>query len=180
MSVGPTKLLIYEPYPFGSEGGNLRTLRYLLERVDPERVELLLVVPFETPFTDRMKAEGVNMRVLPASERVDRYGGDVLQDSLSRRLLTVWDLIRYNLVLRRVIRSDGVDVIYANCIRAVLCTMLAAWLSRKPILFYVKGELGNRFLDTIGFIVSSKILFFCAANRDDNYPLLVRLFRRKI
>jgi len=180
LSVKPTKLLIYEPYPFGSEGGNLRTLRYLLERADPERLELLLVVPFETPFTDRVKADGVEVRVVAPSERVGRYGGDVLRDSLFRRLLTVWDLMRYNLILRRVIRREHVDVIYANCIRAVLCTMFAARLSRKPILWYVKGELGNRFLDTIGFIVSSKILFFCAANRDDNYPLLVRLFRKKI
>jgi glycosyltransferase involved in cell wall biosynthesis len=35
-------------------------------------------------------------------------------------------------------------------------------------------------LDTIGFIACSKILFFCAANRDDKYPRLVRLFRRRI
>jgi hypothetical protein len=127
-----------------------------------------------------MKADGVNIRAIPASERVDRYGGNVMRDSLFLRLLTVWDLIRYNLLLRRVIRSERVDLIYANCIRAVLCTMLAGLLSRKPIIWYVKGELANRFLDTIGFIVSSKILFFCGANRDDKYPLLVRLFRKKI
>ena len=180
MSVRPDKLLIYEPYPFGNEGGNLRTLRYLLERVDRDRLDLLLVVPFETPFTDRMKTDGVTVRVVAPSKRLNRYGGEALRDPPFRRLLTVWDLLRYNLLLRRVIRSERVDVIYANCIRAVLSTMLAAALSRTPILWYVKGELGNRFLDTIGFIVSSKILFFCAANRDDKYPRLVRFFRRKI
>ena len=180
MSVGPKKLLIYEPYPFGSEGGNLRTLRYLLERGDRDRLEPLLVVPFETPFTDKMKAEGVRIRVVAPSSRVNRYGGEALGGSALGRLLTGWDLLRYNVLVRRVMRGERVDIVYANCIRAVLCTMFAAAFSRTPVLWYVKGELGNRLLDTLGFIASSRILFFCAANRDDRYPRLVRLFRRKI
>jgi glycosyltransferase involved in cell wall biosynthesis len=180
MAIEPRKLLIYEPYPFGTEGGNLRTLRYLLGRGNRDRLDVLLVVPFETSFTDKMKAEGVSVSVVAPSKRVNRYGGEALRDSAFGRLLTGWDLVRYNMRVRRVIRAESVDVIYANCIRAVLYTMLAGLVSRTPILWYVKGELGNRVLDTLGFIVSSRILFFCEANRDDRYPRLVSLYRKKI
>jgi glycosyltransferase involved in cell wall biosynthesis len=170
---------VYEPYPFGSEGGNLRTLKYLIERADPEHTEFLLVVPFETPFTERVRDLNVTCLVVAPPDRVNRYGGGALRDTAFRRLQTAWDLLRHNLDLRKVIRHERVDVVYANCIRAVLCTMLGSLLTRTPVLWYVKGDLGNPFLDTLGFVAASKILFFCGTNRDDRYPFLVRVFARK-
>ena len=50
---------------------------------------------------------------------------------------------------------------------------LGAWLAGAPTLLYIKGELANPLIDRLCFFLASKILFFCAQNRDDKYPLLL-------
>jgi glycosyltransferase involved in cell wall biosynthesis len=51
---------------------------------------------------------------------------------------------------------------------------------RIPSLLYVKGALENPIIDRLCYLISTNILFFCAANRDDRYPVLNKLFNKKI
>ena len=88
--------------------------------------------------------------------------------------------MRYNLRLARLFRQRRVDVLYCNSIRAVLLAGLGARLAGVPVLWYIKGRLENPWLDRLGFAVATRILFFCAANRDDDYPALVARYQDKI
>jgi glycosyltransferase involved in cell wall biosynthesis len=62
----------------------------------------------------------------------------------------------------------------------VLTVATAAVLTATPIVWYIKGKLENPFLDRLAFFVARRVLFLAAANRDDAYPALVRLFDYKI
>jgi len=172
-------VLIYEPYP-QQIAGNLRTQIYIMEFVDKRRFHLVLLAPFETDFTNEAQKNGIDTIGLEPPERVNRYGGKCLRDGYYGKVLTVIDLFRYNLKLYRVFKRKKIDIVYCNCIRGVLTVGLAALTRRIPILWYIKGELQNKILDTIGFIISRKILFFCQSNIDDKYPKLVKFFNKKI
>jgi glycosyltransferase involved in cell wall biosynthesis len=173
-------ILIYEPYPFRQISGNLRTQSYIMEFIDKRRFHLVFLAPFETDFTKKVQMDGIDTVVLEPSKRINRYGGKCLQDSLFRKVLTMLDLFQYNLKLYRVFKKKNIDVLYCNCIRSVLTVWLAAVLRRTPILWYIKGELQNPILDTIGFILCKKILFYCETNKNDKYPRKVKRYKNKI
>jgi glycosyltransferase involved in cell wall biosynthesis len=178
--VKPTKLLIYEPYPFASEGGNAKTLRYILEGLDRERCEPIVVAPLRTEFLDRLNSAGTRAVALDPPSRVNQYGRRALEDGLIGRIRTSLSLMRHNLDVARLIRSEGVDVIYANCIRAVLCTAMAAKLTGVPVLWYVKGELENPLLDRLGLLLAARTLFFCEANKRDRYHRLISMLDGRV
>lgn len=176
----PINVLIFEPYPFNSEGGNQRTLSYILKFTDQARFKYSVVSPAETEYIRRLRQRGVDCIVAEPPERLLRYGGRSLNEGVGKRLLTAIGLLWYNMRVARIIRERGIDVVYCNCIRAVLFAGLAARLTRRPILWYIKGELHNPILDAIGFFLADRILFFCKTNMRDRYPRLVERYRRKI
>ena len=173
-------VLIFEPYPFNSEGGNQRTLNYLIDFINKKIFKLIFLSPLDTEFVDQVRSRGIECLVIEPSKRIQRYGGKALKDSVIGRLFSMIDLVIYNLKVVSLFKKKKIDVLYSNCIRAVLTVGLAAKLARVPNVWYIKGELNNRFLDFIGFLLADKILFFCHSNKKDKYPGLVRFFEKKI
>ena len=173
-------ILIFEPYPFNKIAGNLRTQSYIIKFIDKDRFHLVFLSPFETGFTKKLEKEGTDTIILEPPERVNRYGGKNLNEGIFGKLKTIMALLQYNIKLRKIFKQKQIDVVYCNCIRGVLTIFLAAILSRTPILWYIKGELQNTILDTVGFFLSRKILYFCESNKNDKYPLLTYIFRKKI
>lgn len=141
---------------------------------------MTLAVPFSDKLPAALRDTGVRCVVLAPPERLNRYGGKVLSSGWYSFPLHLLALLAYNVRLWSFLRNERVDVVYCNGIRALLTIGVACRLSGTPTVWYVKGTLRNALLDRIGFFLANRILFFCAANRDDKYPWLVRLFRRKI
>lgn len=173
------RVLFFEPYPMGL-GGNFVTQRLILERLDRSRFEPMVVAPINGIALDRFRSMGVECLVVQPPQAVGSYGGAALRTGVLGRLQSVAALIAYNLRLMRLLRSRRIDVVYSNCVRAQLSVGLAARLAGVPSLLYVKGELANPLIDRLCFLLADKLLFFCAANRDDNYPRWVRWFDKKI
>lgn len=172
-------ILFFEPYPMGL-GGNFRTQHLILERLDNQRFEPIVMAPVDGIALDRFRALGVECVVMPPPGALKRYGGAMLRAGVVDRATTAMGLVRYNLRLARFLRERKVDVVYANCVRAQLSIGPAAKIAGVASLLYIKGELANPLIDRICFLLADKILFFCTQNRDDNYPMWVRWFRRKI
>ncbi len=173
------KVLLYEPYPMGL-GGNFRTQRLILERLDRTRFTPFMVAPIDGVALDEFRKMGVECLVMSPPGTLDRYGGAVLRAGILGRMKAPIDLLLYNLMLARFLRKRQIDVVYANCVRAEMSIGMAARLAGVPSLLYIKGELDNPVIDLLSFMLASKILFFCERNRDDKYPRLVRSYRQKI
>ncbi|HOO00871.1 MAG TPA: glycosyltransferase [Syntrophales bacterium] len=174
------RVLIYEPYPFGKIAGNLKTQSYIIDKIDRDFFSLVLMAPFETEFTALVRGKGIETIVLEPSQRVNRYGGRCLRDNYWSKFLTLYDLASYNLKVSRVLREQAIDLVYCNGIRSLLTVGPAAKLNGIPIFWYVKGELQNPVLDRLGFLMASKIAFFCETNKNDKYDYLTFFFRKKI
>jgi glycosyltransferase involved in cell wall biosynthesis len=173
------RVVFFEPYPMGL-GGNFLTQKLILERLDQKRFHPIVIAPMEGIALDVFREMGIECVVVEPPERIGRYGGVVLRTGILGKLKATVDLIKYNLQLASLLRRHHADVVYANCVRAVLCIGFAARLTRLPLLLYVKGELNNPIIDWLSFKLAHKILFFCEENRDDRYPGLVRKHREKI
>lgn len=176
----PLNILIVEPYPFGKVCGNLRTLNDILRYIDKSKFNLHLAVPLESDYTRNKAGQGINVIVVKAHQRLMQYGGRALRDNLLGRLLTMAATIKYNMQFLNIIRNKNIDLVYCNCIRSVLYVALAARISRTPTFWYIKGELQNRVLDTLGFVAANKLFFLCESNKHDKYPVLVKMFKNKI
>ena len=173
------RVVFFEPYPMGT-GGNFLTQKLILERLDRKRFQPIIVAPMEGVALDRFRELGVECVVIPPPGALGSYGGAVLRANFLSRLKSAFDLIKYNFQVASFFRKRKIDVVYANCVRAQMCLGLAAWFTRVPSLLYIKGEMVNPIIDHLCFVSATRILFFCAQNRDDKYSHLVRWFGRKI
>ncbi|MBX7148129.1 glycosyltransferase family 4 protein [bacterium] len=175
----PIKIIFYEPYPMGM-GGNFLTQKMILERLDRRFFTPIVMAPLDGVALDYFRSQGIECVVMPPPGMLGRYGGEALRNSLLGRIKSAVDLFFYNVRLARFFKSRQINVVYANCVRAMLSVGVGARLAGIPSLLYVKGELANPFIDRVCFILASKILFFCAKNRDDRYPYLVKWYKKKI
>ncbi|PIP81582.1 MAG: hypothetical protein CO113_14185 [Elusimicrobia bacterium CG_4_9_14_3_um_filter_62_55] len=173
------RVAFFEPYPMGL-GGNFLTQHLILERLDPKRFKPLIIAPADGAALTQFRAMGVECVVLKPSGVLGSYGGAALRTNIFCKIKSVFDLVRYNLQIARLLRKYSIDVIYSNCVRAQLCVGLGALLTRTPSLLYIKGELANPIIDRLCYFLASKLLFFCESNRDDQYPILTRWYARKI
>lgn len=175
----PIRVLFYEPYPMGL-GGNFLTQRLILERLDKARFKPIVMSPIEGVALEEFRRMGIECLVAPPPRTLNSYGGTVLRAGIVARLRAAIELVYYNLKLTRFLAHRQIDVVYANCVRAEMSIGLAARLSGVPSLLYIKGELNNPAIDRLSFLLATKILFLCKQNRDDKYPNLVTLCRKKI
>lgn len=175
----PIKVLFYEPYPMGL-GGNFQTQLYILQMLDRSKLIPIVVAPIQGIALDEFRKIGVECFVISPSGRLASYGGKILRSGIFRRVQMGLNLLRYNLKLLKFIKKQGVDIIYANCVRAEMSIGFAGLLTGTPSLMYIKGELDNPFIDRVSFILSSKILFFSEQNKLDKYKKWVSFFEKKI
>jgi len=173
-------LLIVEPYPFGKICGNLRTLSYILEHIDPDKIEPHLLVPFESEFTQGLRQRGIDYTVISPLQPLMEYGGKWGQNTILERLQKMIASFAYNAKMVSLLKNRDIDVIYCNCIRSVTYIGIAAKFCSIPLVWYVKGELNNKFIDQIGFLLASKIVFFSEINKNDRYQRLTKIFHDKI
>ena len=161
-------------------GGNFLTLKLIISNIDLDNYEPLIVSPAEGAALDYFRDIGIDCHVITPPGILSSYGGKILNSSLFSRLLSTKSLISYNFKLYNFINKNKIDLIYTNSVRAQMSIALAALVARVKTLMYIKGVLANPLIDRICYITSSKILFFCEQNRDDQYPILTLFYKKKI
>lgn len=176
----PLRVLIYEPYTFGKMYGNLRYLILLFKYVDRSRFELIFVAPFQNFFVDRVRAMGVQCIVLRPPNCLRSYGGRILEGKFWRKILVAISILKYTINLSRLIIRENVDIIQCNSVRALLTTGLAAKLTKRPCVWYIKGELQNKLLDRLGFFLADRILFLSVVTKNLKYRGLINRYNDKI
>jgi len=173
------RVLFFEPYPMGL-GGNFVTQRYILDKLDKTLFSPMVLAPVPGIALDEFKKIGIECFIIPPNGQLSSYGGIVLKAGIFDRIRAGFDILKYNWKLSRFLRSQKIDVVYANCVRAEMSIGLAARLAGVPTLLYIKGELDNPVIDRLSFFLASKVLFFSEGNKNDKYKGLVNFFKKKI
>lgn len=174
------RVAIFEPYIFDTVYGNTRYIATIFKFLDRDRVEPVLISPVEGRFLERIAELGGETRIVPAPGVLNRYGGALHGGSPFVRALAALALALYTYKLARFLAREKVDIVQCHDIRAMLMAGLAGKLIRRPVIWYVKGELGNPLLDRICLALANLVLFQGETNLARRYPRLVKRWRAKI
>lgn len=123
-------------------GGEIALLR-LLEPL--QEVEPLVVLGEEGPLVGALTDRGIDVRVLPLSERTNRLSRE---GSRLTRLpwRSVVDVVRYVLALRSLIRRERPDVVHLNSLKSGLLGGTAARLAGVPVVWHVRDRIAEDYL----------------------------------
>ena len=179
MLVTKRNILIFEPYIFNMYG-NLKYIGFIFDLLDRERFSPLLVVPFESDYLNVITEKGGKCLVVKTPELLLGYGGSTLKKGAIGKLLTALAVIKYTFSLVSVIKKESVDVVQCHSIRSLITIGFAAKLARKPVLWYIKGQLDNGILDRVGLLLADRVLYLTDALKRERYPWLNSVFRSKI
>jgi glycosyltransferase involved in cell wall biosynthesis len=160
--------------------GNTRYILWALERVDRARYQMVLVSPVKSDFFGQVSELQCECVHLPASLNLLPFGGVILKQNLWRRAGVLLSLIYYNLKVYAFLRSRRIDFMHCNNLRSLLLVGLAAKLTGIPVMWWIKAQLENPFLDRLGFFLADRIVFQNQTNRDRCYPRLIRHYADKI
>jgi glycosyltransferase involved in cell wall biosynthesis len=174
------KICVFEPYPFGTMDGNMKTLDYILRFSDKERIQYQILTTKENAFKKRIDSMGIKCDVLNPEGSLASHGGQILSTSSIGMVKTIIAIIKYNVLVYKYFKRNKIDLLYCNSVRSILTVGLAAKLSGIKIVLYVKGELANPLLDFASFILANKIIFFSKSNSEDKYWFLQKIYKLKI
>jgi glycosyltransferase involved in cell wall biosynthesis len=174
------RIAIFEPYIFDQPYGNLRYVCALFKYFDRERFKPLLIAPRRTEFFMTIESLGGRCICVPAPARLLTFGGTLLKARAVAKLRAIVSLALYNLAISRKLKRQRVDILHCNNIRSVMMAGWGAWLSRCPLVWYVKGELANPMLDRLGFFLAKRVVFQSTANMRRSYPRLLQRYRDKV
>jgi glycosyltransferase involved in cell wall biosynthesis len=178
----PKQGMLFEPYLEKHQllEGNTRKIIRVFRWVNRDLYRLLLVSPGETDFFDHIKELQGECVHLPAPSILLSFGGAILKQNLWGCLKVLLSLIYYNLKICHFLRRRRIDFVQCHSLRALLTAGLGAKLAGRPVMWWVKSQLGNPFLDRLAFRLADRIVFQNRANRDRLYPHLVRRYADKI
>jgi glycosyltransferase involved in cell wall biosynthesis len=174
------RIAFFAPYIFDTVYGNTRYLGTIFKFMDRSRAEPILVAQADGGFLREIKALGGQCDILPAPAPLNRFGGAILAGGIAAKAVSVACLAWYTMRIARRFLAQRIDIVQCHDLRAVLTAGFAAKILRRPVIWYIKGELDNPLLDRIGFAISNRILFQGEANMRRRYPDLIRKYRHKI
>lgn len=176
-----TRVAIFESYVFDEKlYGNTRYIVCIFKYLDPDRFEPILIAPVRNKFLDVIGDLGSRQTVVPAPGPLRQYAGTILTQGLLGKIATAACILWYSLRLGACFLVERIDIVQCHSVRAVITAGLAAKLTRRPLIWYVKGELDNPLLDRIAYSLADRILFQGETNMRRRYPALVKKYRHKI
>lgn len=150
---------------FHSLYGAQQSLFTLVSNLQSTFIEPVLVTTGEGALTDKCRSAGIKVVVLPMHPSVNVFGGEVLRYSLSKKLRVAAELLRFNMRFRTWLSRDNIDMVYVNDLRAFSYVALATKLSRRPLLWYVRGELQRSVLVKLALFCSDRVVWIADALR---------------
>lgn len=180
-TVKRTRVAIFEPYTFDSKlTGNTRYIACIFKYLDTDRFEPILIAPVRNGFLDVIGDLGGRQTVVPAPGPLRQFAGTILTQGPLGKIVTAASILWYSFRLGACFLGERIDIVQCHSVRAVITAGLAAKLTRRRLIWYVKGELDNPLLDRIAYTLADRILFQGETNMRRRYPALVKNYRHKI
>ena len=117
-------------------GGAERSLLSLVEQLDQARYELFALLAEEGRFATQLRDAHVDVRIA-------RLGTIARTRNPLKLLLYAVYFVHGVLVLRRLIKRLGIDVVHANKNTLAIHVIAAAWLARRASVWHVRNRASN-------------------------------------
>ena len=130
------------------DGGPGRSLLYILKHIDREKINPFVLIPKHDIFSESLKSEGIfeNLIVDPRFPENIQKSTMVADTARAPGLLRVFSII-VNIVnmLRllcgspKIIRKNGIDIIYCNGTLAKIVGTFIGRKNKKPVIWHVRN-----------------------------------------
>ena len=138
--------------------GAQQSMHTLATHLDKSRFEPIFVTTEKGELSEQFRASGIPTLILPISSLVNVFGHKVVQYSLIKKIRVALELIKFNLKFARWLKSNNVDVVYANDARAIAYIGIGAKMNKLPLIWYVRGDQRIGILSKIGLYLSDKVI----------------------
>jgi len=174
------KIGIFEPYLNGDIYGNQKYILGIFKYIDKKTYEPILICQSHNLFFNKIRQKDGAAAIVQAPSQLCQFGGQLGRKSFIELMKTVSSTLLYTKDLYRFFKGNCIDIVQCHSIRALLVAAISAKLAGKPIIWYIKGELSNPFLDRIGLLVADIILFQSETNMRLSYKKLITQYSNKI
>lgn len=130
-------------------GGGEIALYNLVCQIDTRTYEPLVVVGAEGPLFDNLSAAGIAAAVVPIAPSIVETRKDTLGVASLFRVADVFRSGVYAVKLARFIRSNGVDLVHTNSLKADLLGGMAARLAGVPVVWHVRDRIDDDYLPAV-------------------------------
>ncbi len=127
-------------------GGGEIALLNLVCALDPARSHAVVVLAADGPLADRLRAAGIDTRIVPLDAAVLNIRKDSLGGGSLLHLRSAWACLRYALTLARLARAINADLIHTNSLKSDLYGGLAGRLAGIPVLWHVRDRIDAQYL----------------------------------
>lgn len=127
-------------------GGAELSLLNTLEKLDRTRFAPFVILGEPGPLAQKLTAAGVDTCIVPLESEV----ADAKKDQLGARSLlkvnAVWKTLKYSWRVSRLMRSQKVDLIHTNSLKADIIGGLCAWFTGLPLIWHIHDRLEGDYL----------------------------------
>lgn len=127
-------------------GGGEVAIYNICKHLDGKKVRPLVVTATDGPFVERLRKEGLAVKVAPLSERVRAKRKDTVGMLAILDLMAWLCIFRYVFSLVRLIRAEQIDIVHTCSLKAHLYGGLAAKLARKKLVWHVLDHIDTPYL----------------------------------
>lgn len=143
---------------YNSFYGAQQSMHTLATHLDKSRFEPIFVTTEKGELSEQFRASGIPTLILPISPLVNVFGHKVVQYSLIKKIRVAFELIKFNLKFARWIKSNNIDVVYANDARTIAYIGMGTKINKLPLIWYVRGDQRIGILAKIGLYLSDKVI----------------------
>ena len=154
------------------DGGPGRSLLYILKYIDRDKITPFVLVPKHDIFSEGLKSEGIfeNVIVDPRFPENIQKSTMVADTTWAPGLMRVFSVIvnivnmlRLLLGSPKIIRENGIDIVYCNGTLAKIVGTLIGRKNKKPVIWHVRNIQQTRFMKSLmetlsGFRCVKKII----------------------
>jgi len=124
----------------GSFSGAAKNIFRLLRRIDPAKLDCVLVGQAQYELIERTRALGVKTSIVPFPPSLDIYGQRLLRLTLKEIIRTLAGVWEYNVSLMRYFKEIRPQVIWADNIRTFFTLYCASKLSGCKVIWNIWSE----------------------------------------
>jgi glycosyltransferase involved in cell wall biosynthesis len=155
------KVAFFHAYP-QHYGGAQRLTHAVAQELADRGHQATVVLTDEGPFSERLRADGVSTRIVPAPAPWRAYGRALERSGAATAIAS---LPGYWLELRQAFRSLAADLVHVNDHRGILLAGVGAALARKPVVWHLHASYPSRSITMLGRLLAKRIIVVSEATR---------------
>jgi glycosyltransferase involved in cell wall biosynthesis len=157
-----SSILMYDPYHWALFGAQ-RSMLALADGLRNKGFHPIVATGKEGALSSAARKMGLTVEILPVPNHLDIFEGRALRTSFGDILLILVHLLIYAVRIHGFVRRRKIKILYANDLRSVLFLSFSRLLSRKRLIWYIRGGPSFGVLSAAAALLASQIVLISRA-----------------